>query len=209
MTISSPGPRCLPPQAYATRLIASVVPRTKMISSLRLGADESADRVAGLFVGVGRARRKLMRGAVDVRVLVRIEVGQPVDDRLRLLRGGGVVEPDQRLAVDGLAQDREVGTDRVDIEDLVIIRCDRDRFFSQVGGGRRGQEVVVGFVALGAPGVSVQPRSPIVGVPGNQPGTDPRGATGTVGADPASTPGTVGTIPDVGTAYGSSTLSTV
>jgi hypothetical protein len=34
-------------------------------------------------------------GTVDVGVFVLVEVRQPVDHRLRLVRGGGVVEPDQ------------------------------------------------------------------------------------------------------------------
>ena len=48
---------------------------------------------------------------MDVGVFVLVEVRRGVDDGLRLLRGGGVVEPDQRLAVDRLAQDREVVAD--------------------------------------------------------------------------------------------------
>src|SRR5207244_11494971 len=40
-----------------------------------------------------------------------VEVAQPVDYRLRLLGGGGVVEVDQRLAVDLLPQDGEVLAD--------------------------------------------------------------------------------------------------
>ncbi len=85
-------------------------------------ADKSTDRVAGLFIGIGRPRRQLVRGAVDVGVLVGVEVRQPVDHYLRLLRGRGVVEPDQRLSVDGLPQDREVRPHRVDVEDLVVVR---------------------------------------------------------------------------------------
>ena len=83
--------------------MASVVPRTKTISSVDGGADEAPHRLARALVGVGRARRQLVRGAVDVGVLVLVEVRQAVDDRLRLLRRGRVVEPDQRPAVDALA----------------------------------------------------------------------------------------------------------
>jgi hypothetical protein len=49
-----------------------------------------------------------VRGAVDVGVFVLVEIGEAVDDGLRLLRGGGVVEPDERAAVDLLAKDGEV-----------------------------------------------------------------------------------------------------
>ncbi len=121
MTISSPGCRCLPPHACATRLIASVVPRTNTMLFGRWRADESAHGVAGLLVGVGGPGRQFVCGAVDVGVLVGVEVRQPVDHDLRLLGGRRVVEPDQRLAVDGLLQDREIGPHRVDVEHLVLV----------------------------------------------------------------------------------------
>jgi hypothetical protein len=56
------------------------------------------------FVGVGRACRQFVGGTVDVAVLVLVELHQAVDHRLRLLRRGGVVEPDQRLAIDALGR---------------------------------------------------------------------------------------------------------
>ena len=97
-----------------------------------------------------------------------VEVGQPVDDRLRLLGGRGVVEPDQRLAVDRLAQDREVGPQRVDVEDLVVVGlCGRRR--GQTGGD--GQEVVVASSPAGAGlGRPDQPRSATAGRRAGQPG---------------------------------------
>ncbi len=60
----------------------------------------AAHLVARAFVGVGRARRQRVGGAVDVRVLVLVEVREAIDHALRLLRGRGVVEPDERAAVD-------------------------------------------------------------------------------------------------------------
>ncbi|SLE02389.1 Uncharacterised protein [Mycobacteroides abscessus subsp. massiliense] len=103
------------------------------------GAQELAGRPACVLVRVGGACRQLMCGAVDVRVLVLVEVHQPVDHGLGLLRGGGVVEPDQRLAVDGLGQDGEVRPDGGDVEGACVL-----------AGGCRGrrptQEVVVRLV---------------------------------------------------------------
>ena len=78
--------------------------------------EEAADLVAGRLVGVGRARREFVGGAMDVRILVPIEVHQAVDDGLRLLRGGGVVQPDQRPAVHILAKDGEVPSDGIHVE---------------------------------------------------------------------------------------------
>ncbi len=103
-------------------------------------ADESPSRVPGLFVGVGRPGRQLVRRAVDVGVLVSVEVRQPVDHHLRLLGGRGVVEPDQRLPVDRLLQDRKVRPHRGDVEHLVVVGQLRHRIGC-------GQEVVVGLVS--------------------------------------------------------------
>ena len=140
-------------------------------------ADESPNRVAGLFVGIGRPGRQLVRGAVDVGVLVGVEVRQPVDHHLRLLGGRGVVEPDQRLSVDGLLQDREVRPHRVDVEHLVVVAAtaapDRRRSGSSscasspAGAAARARQTSPGR----------QPTAPRAATDG----AEPRGATGTVG----------------------------
>jgi hypothetical protein len=80
------------------------------------GIEEAARLLAGRLVGVGCPRSQLMRGAMHVRVLVLVEVAEPVDDRLRLLRGRAVVEPDERAAVDDFAQDGKVAANRLHIE---------------------------------------------------------------------------------------------
>ena len=101
------------------------------VDDLVLGGrvQERLHLLAGVFVGVGGARRQLVGGAVDVRVLVLVEVAEAVDHRLRLLRGGRVVEPDEAAAVDPLLQDREVAPDQLDVE----ARAERARIR-----GRRG-----------------------------------------------------------------------
>ena len=58
-----------------------------------------------------------MRRAVDIGIVVAVKVGSRVDDGLRLLRGRGVVEPDERVTVDALVQHREIAADGVDVED--------------------------------------------------------------------------------------------
>ena len=45
-----------------------------------------------------------------------VEIPEAVDDGLRLLRGGGVVEPDQWAAVNLLVQDRKVAANASDVE---------------------------------------------------------------------------------------------
>jgi len=59
-----------------------------------------------------------MRSTMDVGVLVLIEILEPIDHALRLLRSRCVVQPDQRAAVDFLAQDGKVASDGLDIEGI-------------------------------------------------------------------------------------------
>ncbi len=56
-----------------------------------------------------------MRATMDVRVLEAVEMNKPVDDGLRLLRRGGVVEPDQRVPVDPLVEDGKVAAHGIDV----------------------------------------------------------------------------------------------
>ena len=79
--------------------------------------EEAAGFFARGLVGVGGAGRQRMGGAMDVGVLVLVEIRDPLDHRLRFLRGRGVVEPDQLLAaVDAFLKDREVALDRLGVE---------------------------------------------------------------------------------------------
>ena len=89
-----------------------------------VGTQEVGDRLPGVLVGVGRPGGERVGPAVDVGVVVGVEVGDRVDHRLRLLRGRGVVEPGERLAVNLLVQDREVAADGGDVEEA---RRGRDR----------------------------------------------------------------------------------
>ena len=89
----------------------------------RVRTDEPRHGGAGLLVGVGGPGGQVVRGPVDVGVLVLVEVRQPIDQRARLLRGGGVVEPGDLPSVDALRQDREVRPDRGDVEDRSDVRC--------------------------------------------------------------------------------------
>jgi len=79
-------------------------------------AEEVGHRAAGGLVGVGGPGGERVGAAMDVGVVVGVEMGEGVDHNLRLLRGGGVVEPGQRLAVDTLGEDREVAADGFHVE---------------------------------------------------------------------------------------------
>ena len=52
---------------------------------------------------------------MHIRVLEAIDVVHRLDHRARLLGGGRVVEIDERLAVDVAVEDREIGTDALDV----------------------------------------------------------------------------------------------
>ena len=74
----------------------------------RRGAEKRLHLLPGLLEGVGRTGRQRVRAAVDVRVVVRVEMRDGVDHALRLLRRGGIVEPGQRLAMHLLLQDGKI-----------------------------------------------------------------------------------------------------
>ena len=73
--------------------------------------DEFGELLAGAFVLARGALGEGVDAAMDVRVVALVIIVQRLDDDARLLRGGGVVEINQRLAVDLLPQDRKVVTD--------------------------------------------------------------------------------------------------
>ena len=110
----------------------------------RRSAEETADLVARAFVGVGGAGGERVRAAMDVRILMRIECREPVDDRLRLLRRCAIVEPDQAPAVNPLLQDWKVVADRGRVESACAggrvgkDGSDRRRRREAGGDGRRG-----------------------------------------------------------------------
>ena len=64
--------------------------------------DELANLASCAFIGIGRALAQIVHTAMDVRIEMRVIVALGVDHRPGFLRGGGVVEIDQRLAVDQL-----------------------------------------------------------------------------------------------------------
>ena len=79
--------------------------------------------LAGVFVGFGRLLAQIMHPAVDVAVLVQVIVPLSVDDAQRLLRGGSIVEIDQRLAINLLVENGDLGAYFVDVHFIVVCRA--------------------------------------------------------------------------------------
>jgi len=69
--------------------------------------------VTMLFGGV---LGKEMHAAMNIGVATLVVTADGVDDDLRFLRGGRVIQVDQRLAANGGGQDREVAANGFDIE---------------------------------------------------------------------------------------------
>ena len=82
------------------------------------GIQKAARLFASRFVGIGGTRGQFMRGAMHIGVLVFVEVAEPINDRLRLLRGRAVVQPDQRTAIDPLTQNRKIAANRLHVEGI-------------------------------------------------------------------------------------------
>ena len=72
------------------------------------GIDEFRSADAGGFKRGCGAIAQFMDAAMDIGIVVFVVMAERVNHRARFLRCGGVVEIDQRLAVDFLIEDREV-----------------------------------------------------------------------------------------------------
>jgi hypothetical protein len=59
---------------------------------------------------------QVVDATVDVGVLLGVESGDGIDDSLGLLAGGRVIEINQRLSTNLLAEDREIGANALDIK---------------------------------------------------------------------------------------------
>src|SRR6185369_10424430 len=71
---------------------------------------------ASFLVGGGGALGELVNSAVDIGAVHFVEAANGIDDRERLLGGGGTVEVHERLAVDVLFEDREIFPDFLHVE---------------------------------------------------------------------------------------------
>ncbi len=96
-----------------------------------LGVEERPHLLARALIGLGRGIGEEMQAAMHVGVFRGVGLLDAVEHRPRLLRRGGVVEIDERLAVDRHGEDREVLAHFRDVEAAVDHRgVHGDRSFS-------------------------------------------------------------------------------
>ena len=82
---------------------------------VRGGVDEPPHGLSGRLVSLGRRIGEIVQAAMHIRILVLIGVRQAVDDLLRLLSRGGIIQIDERLAIRALGEDREIRPYRFNI----------------------------------------------------------------------------------------------
>src|SRR5665213_559290 len=91
---------------------------------------------------------------MDVRVLGFVIANQPVDDRAGLLRGGGVVEIHQRLAVGLRVKNWEIGANFSHVEGGMAVggwRFGNDHIWCIVGRAVESNRIALTSPATGAP----------------------------------------------------------
>ena len=64
----------------------------------------------------GRSAGEGVRGAVDIGIIATVKLRGRVNHRLRLLRGGRVVQPDQRFPIDELVQCGKIAAHAFNVE---------------------------------------------------------------------------------------------
>ena len=74
------------------------------------GSQGLRDSLAGFVVARGGLHAEEMHASMDVGIVLTIEIGNRVNDHVRLLSRGGIVEIDERLSVHLSTEDREVRT---------------------------------------------------------------------------------------------------
>ena len=95
------------------------------------GIEEGGDFVARILVGLGRLVGEIMQAAMHIGILRGVNLVQTIEHGARLLRRGGVVEIDKRLAVNLHRQDRKIRPDAVYVIGAVGDRFVHARALSQ------------------------------------------------------------------------------
>jgi hypothetical protein len=86
------------------------------------GIEEGAHLLARVLIGLGRGVGEVMQSAMHIGVFGGVGAGEPLQHRVRLLRRGGVVEIDERLAVHLHGEDGKILANALDIVGAVLDR---------------------------------------------------------------------------------------
>ena len=95
------------------------------------GIEESGHFLARALVGLGRLVGEVMQTAMHIGVLGGVGLLDAVEHGARLLRRGGIVEIDERLAVNLHRQDRKIRPDAIDVIGAVgryVVHLNKHRF---------------------------------------------------------------------------------
>ena len=104
----------------------------------RRGVHERTHLLARALEPRGRALAELVDAAMDVRVRRLVEVRHRVEHLPRLLRARRRVEEGERLAVEGLLEDREVGAEPERVERRLSLDSHRRHCSDGLPAGRSG-----------------------------------------------------------------------
>ncbi len=93
-----------------------------LLVALRI--QKAGNLAAHVFVDISRFLRQRMHAAMHVCIVLLVELDERLDHLNRLLRGRGVIQVHERVAVNRSLQDGKVAADPLDIEhSLALLSC--------------------------------------------------------------------------------------
>src|SRR5690348_11913733 len=98
----------LPPEAAGHQIDGFRGAANKDYFLVVAGVQETLNRHAGIFVGPGGPLAELVDAAMNVGTVMAVEALFGFNHRQWFLAGGGIVEIDERLAMDRLVKNREI-----------------------------------------------------------------------------------------------------
>src|SRR3990167_2601446 len=111
-----PGLQGTPPERLGNQIDRLGSTTDKYDFLVGAGVEKVPDLLPSRFVCGRGLRAERMHTAMDIRIVVAVIVIDGFDNLDGLLRRGGVIQIDQRLAMDPAGQDREIRADGLDIE---------------------------------------------------------------------------------------------
>ena len=129
------------------------------------GIDEVGDALPGGFESLGRLDAQFVRGPMDIGCSHGIVGVDGLDHRPRLGCRGGTVQIDQRLAVYGSLQNRELGTDGINIENGMVSDQSVSARCSAAGSRSLRRIMACSLSACGRTSSSISPANAWISIP--------------------------------------------